>query len=425
MLQKVRWRFILTSIISLAIVLFVSMGAMILLDFHQANRESDQVMQTLVDNQGRLTPRNAKAIVGNAHDIISRNFSAGQGNPEALYQYRYFTVVNQNDGTPLHVMSHQKIYGLSDNTIKKSAQKILKSKEQQGTTELAHNRYRFSVIKLPQNQTMVIFLNTSLIYARSWYQLRIGAILVFCALIIFALILALLSRKAIKPVAVAYRKQREFITNAGHELKTPLAIISANTEMEEMLGNKSEWTESTKQQTQRLTNLINQLISMARVGETGDLVLSRVDFSAVAQDSAKSFASMMKSDHLDYQFNIQPDLHVMAEKRSLGEIVNILLDNAHKYCLPNGKVNLNLRRSKLGKSAILQVSNSFKNDKNVNFDNFFERFYREDESHNSKKSGFGIGLSMARSLVQAFRGKIEVQYADEVITFSVTLKLVK
>jgi signal transduction histidine kinase len=423
-LQKVRWRFIIMSIVSLAIVIFGSLGGLVLISFSQARGESNQVMQTLVANGGTITPRNAQAVVGNANDFFSRRFSAGQGNPESVYQYRYFTVRESNNNV-LQIVNGQKVYGLTDNRIVKTTKNILASGKNSGVVRLAANTYRYQTIKQDRNQQMVIFLNTSLIYAHSWYLLRVSILVSLATLLVFALIFAALSKRAIKPVAAAYRKQREFITNAGHELKTPLAIIAANTEMEEMIGNESEWTESTKQQTQRLTNLINQFLSMARLGETGDLVLSKNDFSEIVLNSANSFKSLMKSDHLTYAINVQPGLKVMGEKRSLGELVNILVDNAHKYCLKDGRVSVNLHKSKLGKSAILQVSNSFKDENKIDFNNFFERFYREDESHNSKKSGFGIGLSMAQTLVKVFGGKIEVHYANEMITFQVSLKLVR
>ncbi|MBI1696292.1 signal transduction histidine kinase [Lactobacillus crispatus] len=111
---------------------------------------------------------------------------------------------------------------------------------------------------------LVIFLNETLIYQRFWIMLRLEIALGAAALIIFSLVLILVSGKAIKPIKDTYRKQHEFITNVGHELKTPLAVIAANKEIEEMLGNNSEWNQSTKEQVERLTKLINRLISLAR-----------------------------------------------------------------------------------------------------------------------------------------------------------------
>lgn len=425
MIQKVRWRFILMSIVSLAIVLFVSIGTMIFVSFNQAHGESNQVMDTLIRNNGQLNPENAHQIIGNTHNPIRKNFTTGQGNPEAISQYRYFTIWRDPVTKKYKIVSGQKILGLTDQEMIQKAQKVLKRNHQDGIAHIAGNNYRYTVVKNNLGQSQTIFLNTSLIYAHSWYLLKWGSILALAALTFFTIILIIFSNKVIRPIIQAYRKQRQFVTNAGHELKTPLAIIAANTEMEEMIGNQSEWTESTKQQTKRLTDLINHLISMARLGETGDLVLSRVNFSQIVSETAKSFSSLMRQDSLFYQVNIQDDLFVKAEEKNLTEIVNILLDNAHKYCLPNGQVRVDLHKSKLGKNAILRVSNSFKDDKNIDFDNFFDRFYREDESHNSKKSGFGIGLSMAQDLVKAFNGKINVHYADQIISFEVNLKLVK
>lgn len=425
MIKKVRWRFIVMAILSLAIVLFVSIGTMIFVSFNQANTESKQVMMALVRNNGQLTPQNAHELIGSKRNPITRNFSVGQGNPEAVSQYRYFTLQQDSTSKEYKIVNGQTIMGLSQKQMLQKTKKIIKSGKKNGITRLANNNYCYVVAKNQFDQKQIIFLNTSLIYAHSWYLLKWGSILAISALIFFAVVVVIISDRAIAPIAEAYRKQREFVTNAGHELKTPLAIISANNEMEEMIGNQSEWTESTKQQTQRLTNLINQLISMARLGETGDLVLTKVDFSKIVAETTKSFSSVMAQDNLFYRTKVQDGISVKAEEKSLTEVVNILLDNAHKYCLPNGQVVVELAKSKLGKNAVLRVSNSFKNEKEIDFANFFDRFYREDESHNSKKGGFGIGLSMAKNLIDAFDGKIGVSYDNEIISFEVALKLAK
>lgn len=136
----------------------------------------------------------------------------------------------------------------------------------------------------------------------------------------------------------------------------------------------------------------------------------------------------MAKDGKDYQVKIEKDICVNAESSSLGEVVNILIDNAQKYCDPHGKVTVNLEKGKLGQNAILTVTNSYQNGAGVDTGRFFERFYREDESHHydkQKKSGFGIGLSMASDLVQAFGCKINANWNKGVITFTVSLKLKK
>lgn len=133
----------------------------------------------------------------------------------------------------------------------------------------------------------------------------------------------------------------------------------------------------------------------------------------------------MKKNNLIYQVSIREGINVIAEKYSLTEIVNILLDNARKYCDPHGKVQVRLTRGILNKSAILRVSNTYKEERNKDYSHFFDRFYREDESHNSKKGGFGIGLAMARELIEAFRDKISVSHNGDEIIFRVSLKIAK
>ena len=423
-IQRFRLQFIVISIASLAIVLFSTIGLMIGTDFSRAHGEASRVMSALVRNNGQLTPQDS-------HDLSKNRgpFNAlinNRPNPDSVYQYRYFSVaINEKNKLKVLNWQNSRVYGVSQDKILQVTQRLINRKRTKGTTVLASNTYAYEVVANSDGNKMVIFLNTSLIYERSWTLLRLAILLTMGALVFFAIILVILSKRAIQPVVRSYQKQQQFITNAGHELKTPLAIISANTEMEEMMGNESEWTKSTKQQTARLTELINQLISMARLGETGDLVLSRINFSEIVEESAKSFSSVMKNDGKTYQIAIQDGLHVMAEKQSLMEVVNILLDNAHKYCTEKGTVKVNLNKSRFAQTAILCVSNSFKNDKNVNYETFFDRFYREDESHNNKKSGYGIGLAMARDIVHAFNGKISVSYKDGMIHFEVALKLVK
>lgn len=196
--------------------------------------------------------------------------------------------------------------------------------------------------------------------------------------------------------------------------------------MEEMLGNNSEWNESNKEQVAKLTKLINRLILLARTGEMGELTLSKIDFSKIVEETTKDFKSVMKKNDLVYQVSVREGLNVLAEKHTLAEIVNILLDNAQKYCDPHGKIQVKLTKGgTLSKYAVLRVENTYREGKGKDYSHFFDRFYRDDKSHNSKKGGFGIGLAMAQELVEAFHGKISAHHKGEDIVFTVSLKIAK
>ena len=423
MIQKFRWHFIFLSITSLFIVLIFTFGGLLGITYHQNRSEEERVMTALVKNDGGLTPRNASPVLGEEGGL-NNSLLRGPYNPEQVFQYRYFTVQVDPNGQ-LTLQNNGGKNRVNQDLVFKKSQQIIDKNNKSGRVRIDDNIYAYRQSKTKTGQKIIIFLNETLIFNRYWTLLRISIFFGITALIVFALVLILLSGKAIKPIVETYNKQKEFITNAGHELKTPLSIISANTEMEEMLGDNSEWNQSTKEQVVRLQNLINRLIAIARTREQQDLTLSRIDFSQVVETCAHSFKSVMEKDHLDYQVDVTPDLFVNAEQHSLTEVVNILIDNAAKYCDANGKVIVSLQKSRLGKTAVLKVANTFANGKRVNYRRFFDRFYRGDQSHNSQKKGYGIGLAMTADIVQLFGGKISVHWKDGMIYFNINLKLVK
>ena len=236
-----------------------------------------------------------------------------------------------------------------------------------------------------------------------------------CILLAFTVIFILLSQKVIEPFMKNQERQKRFITNASHELKTPLTVISANTEMIEMTGSKSKWTESTKRQTQKMSQLVSNLVTLSKLDEKDEVVLSKVNASKIVSDQAEPFTSVIESSGRKFETQITPDLLIRSESRGVQELVSILLDNAAKYCDEEGRIFLKFEAvGKPGKDGLtgakLSVTNSYKNGVGVDYRKFFERFYREDESHNSKKSGFGIGLSIASELCTKIGARINATY---------------
>lgn len=416
MIKKFRRKFIAVAVLSLAIILFASFGGVVLATQYRTDKEITNVLQLLAKNTGQLNQKAARKTLG------------PDSNKDSLFKYRYFTLSLSSTGK-LKLVDNTHISTISASDITSNSSLIkrtIKNTTSEGSIMINSNPYRFILVKSKSsNQTIAIFLDTTPITASYKHLFRVAIFLGISGLIFFTLILFLLSNQAIKPIVEAYEKQRRFITNAGHELKTPLAIISANTEMEEMIGKSDEWTESTKEQVERLTMLINQLISLARMSEKDELILERVNFSDSVKRAANSFKSLIQKDGKNYDIEIEPDLFVNGEKQSLYELVNILIDNANKYCDEAGRVSVNLNKGSLGRNAILQVKNSFKDGKSINYNKFFERFYRSDESHNSQKGGFGIGLSMAQDLVRVFGGKINASYDGKNVVLTVILKLRK
>lgn len=416
MIQKFRWRFIALSVVSLFLVLLIPIGSLVAINFYQDNQQVNQVLSVLTMNNGNLTPDNSRPLYRQKNNFIS-----GKANPESIFQYRYFNITFDKNGDAV-ITNRPKQFNISKKQIRN---KVSSLKRKKGITRFDGNNYAFETYQDQFGRKNIVFLNTTLIFSHSWTLFRLSILLSVAALILFTVILIIFSGKAVKPIAEAYHKQQQFITNAGHELKTPLAIISANTEMEEMLGHESEWTKSTKEQTARLTELINHLIALARMSETGEIALGSVNLSEITEKACHDFSSVMKKKELNFKSEIQPNIAVVAEEKSLTELVNIFLDNAQKYCDPEGTVSVKLSKNKWNTYANLVIGNTYAEGKGENYQNFFDRFYREDQSHNNKKSGFGIGLSMAQDLVKAFKGKIKVHYHEDSIFFTISLKLTK
>lgn len=237
------------------------------------------------------------------------------------------------------------------------------------------------------------------------------------------LIVSVLSKRALRPFIRNMENQKRFITNAGHELKTPIAIISANTEALALISGQNEWTDNILKQVSRLSKLINDLITLAKVGEASpqDVVLTEVNLTPIVRSAADSFRPVVADAGKIMETDAEDDITARAEMRFFGELVNILLDNAVKYCDDGGLIHVSLTTRKNGKGAVLAVSNDYKEGGHIDYSRFFERFYRGDTSHNSAKAGYGIGLSMAEDLTKLMKGKISVRWEKGVITFQVEL----
>ena len=280
----------------------------------------------------------------------------------------------------------------------------------------------FDIELTDSNYILIVFMDaTNRIYHIRDIQLFSVLSSIFCFIVFFALI-SVFSDRAIKPTIEAYEKQKRFITDAGHELKTPLAIISANTEVIEAMDGKSEWTESILNQVKRLSGLVNDLITLARLEEAeehGDVATEELDFSAKVKEVFDAFHPVITQQGKHFSADIAENIIIKANTKSIHELVSILVDNAVKYCDDNGTISVALSRQK--KYAVFAVTNDYKDGENVDYTKFFDRFYREDSSRNSAKAGYGIGLSMAENIVSIHKGKISAGFSDGKITFTVQL----
>ena len=226
------------------------------------------------------------------------------------------------------------------------------------------------------------------------------------SIILFFGLAAALSFWLVKPVKSTFDKQKLFISNASHELKTPIAVISANADVLESEIGENKWLSYIKDDSRRMGELVNELLALARLDDRTDTSGVKTGFSlsdAVLQ-TALPFESRMFEMGKEYEVDVQPDIEYIGDESQIKHIVSILIDNAVKYSDENGKIkiSLSMRQNK----RILEVFNTGQGIPADKLEKIFERFYREDEARSSSSGGYGLGLSIAYEIVARHGGRI-------------------
>ncbi len=407
MIAKQRFRFVFLSTLALLVAMAVTILAVIGLSALRLDRQYDAMLEALLGNGGRLPPK--------MMDMDGR-ISLSEL-PELVYETRYFAVRLSADGAVISQdLSH--ISTMNPETARRAVDLALQENAESGKVRLDGGYYAFGR-KAGGQDTMYVFID---ITSRLWMLREVlGYMMLVVLVILIAYVFVFLyySKKIIQPQVEAMERQQRFITNASHELKTPLAVISANTEMTEMLHGRDKWTESTLRQVERMSGLTQRLVALCRMEENGQETLSDVDMSRLTAEESGSYEQVILRDGKTFSAKIQDGVVVKGEEKALRELLGILLDNADKYCDAGGKVDLTLSG---GRHPALLVANTFADAANVDTSRFFERFYREDGSRNSKKQGYGIGLSIAGDIAARMGGHISAEARNGSIRFVITMR---
>ena len=331
---------------------------------------------------------------------------------ESQYDTRYFTVTLTVDGE-VAASDTGMIAAVSDDEASAYAIKLFEKGKTDGEGYLENYKYLITTATDSDGQTtyLYIFLNagSELATIRTFLAASVGIGL--AGMLVILLLVLFFSRIIVKPMAESYEKQKRFITDASHEIKTPLTIIDANTEILEMMEGENEWTASIRKQIKRLTSLTEKLVFLSRMDEENTR-LEMIDFSLsdAVLDVAEGFEAVAEAKGKSLTMEVEEEITYHGDEKTLRQLVSLLLDNAMKYSGENGQIRLTLKTS--GKNKILTVWNNVDEIAPGNHDELFDRFYRRESSHNSKTGGFGIGLSVAWAIVQAHKGKISARSED-------------
>ncbi len=330
---------------------------------------------------------------------------------ESQYQTRYFLVYfdekkNVTDYNVEHIASVDK------SMAETMAKNTFRQKSQIGYCD--NFRYRIT------DDNYIIFLDCSEDILHLHVNMQILCAVSAMLMIVIMLVFSLLSNYMIKPFEENNRKQKRFITDASHELKTPLAIISANAEVLEYKNGESEWSKNISFQIHRMNTLINELLTLSRLEELdGQTTLAVLNISNAVREVSEDFQEIFDSKNVHCSYEIEEDIVINANEEQIKRLVSVLTENASKYVSENGEFRINLRNGK--KFAVLSVFNSCTLESDFDSQKLFDRFYRPDSSRTSKTGGHGIGLSIAKEIAVLHGGNIRTSVKDGGIYFTVYL----
>lgn len=407
MLRKMRWRFIGAAMVAFTTVVLALLCCINIWNYWNMTAQLDSTLAVLyeIDEKGLdLVPQREKP----PYDHVA-SFPG-----EIPYMIRFFSVQYDENGEFLSI-NQDYIASVSEDEALRFAEHALETGKEHGF----HDVYRF-LVNTAGGETAVIFLNAEkeLLAARDLLATTL-AVSGLCLVVVFILVL-LLAGRAVKPYMRNLEMQRQFITNAGHELKTPLTAISTSADVLALEHEGNEWVRNIQVQSGKLSKLIANLITLSRLDEERpSLEKSEFSLSDALWETSDSFMPLIQARGKFYSQCIEDNLQIISDRAAVQQIISVLLDNAVKYSPSGGRIRLSAFRK--GRRAVIEVSNTCHELDRSELRHLFDRFYRVDKSHSGTVYGSGIGLSIAKATAEALGGKIHVEMSGNIICFQITL----
>lgn len=370
---------------------------------------------------GAINISNYVVIENNSKDVLSEVIrqgtddemlgpGGGQGKVE-LRQEHYFIVSFNEDGS-INKTNNKHMFILSETECNDLATKVFNNELVGGK----YGNYRYSKSTKEDGLTYVGFVDLKEKLDSFYNFLSLSSFISIGAYLVLFVLIFVGSKIVFKPTEEAYKNQKRFITNASHELKTPLTIISADMDLIEMDNGKSEWSESVRDQVKRLNEMTNQLVTLSKLDEEDNTRFPFADFSIneVCHKAIEAFSSSFKKENIKFSYNITGNLTMYGNKYLIDELIYIFLDNSLKYTGGEQKSSYFVVSENSKKKIEFRFSNTIDKNDEVDVKQIMERFYR---SPSNKKEGSGVGLSIAQEIVKLHKGNIKVDKNNNSITF--------
>ena len=444
MIQTLQRRFILTAMIAISVFVLVLLGVTNGMNAYSTYRQNIDILKDLCASaaEGELflpdsgEPRAAGTAAATATpgDATASDVLPAELLPDREEKRRFrwfgidladnyknsavfFVVAVNRAGTIVSINAARLVDGMTDE-IRELAKSVIDRGETYGRT----GGYRFRSVDASDG-TGRVYVFHDISYQRyavirvAYTSLLVG---ILCIEIMYFFV-RILARRAIRPIAQNMERQKQFITDAGHELKTPVAIIMANTEAMELCTGETKWSRNIREQAHRLSGLTQNLLTLAKIDENTFMEsVELVSLTKTVNSVVDMFVEPAALKHIVIDGDIGDGVELKANPDMMTRLISTLLDNAVKYASSDSAILITLKKEDNG--ARFVIKNRCDELPQCEPEKLFDRFYRADAARTQKKGGYGIGLSAAQAITELHKGNISVRYeAENVIAFTVWL----
>ena len=376
------------------------------------NRQADQITAMISENNGTVPQLKDYKQQQKNSQSFERYFN--NYNEDSAYRTRFFRIFLDEDKKVTNVnMDH--IAAVDEKKAVRMTKMAMLRRRKVGLV----GSYRYRKEYKDGQVRSIIFLDCK--ENQSFYHLAVTITITVSTLLtcLITVIFAIASKRADRPFEINSNRQKQFITDASHELKTPLAIISANAEVLQYKGDGNEWTQNIIDQTKHMGKLINQLLVLAKLDEVQEKSEKQeADLKLLLEETTRPFEEVATQKKVTLKLHLEEGVTIRVNREQIAQLVSILTENAAKYVNDGGKIVWRLTKTQHG--AVLVVKNTTEKEL-PDTKRMFDRFYRSDSSRSSKTGGQGIGLSIAKKIVDSHKGSITAKAGDGMVTFRVSL----
>ena len=410
MLDGLRKKFIRISAIAVTVAMLLIFVAVYIICTDQLNSGMD----LLVDGIPVRKNISASAVINSNRPVYDIEDMPGFLSEETPYSTRFFIVYTDKREIVKNV-NLEFIASVDEKLAKKYTEEVFDAESERGWEDSF--RYKVSDTNIG---SVIVFVDGSMNQAFFQRIIITMALVLLLSDVVIIGIIFLLSKRIVKPVAESYEKQRQFVTDANHELKTPLSLILANTDIAEQEVGQNEWIDDIRAEGQRMTLLVNQLVVLSKMDEDSmKIEYNEFCMSDAVLDTLSEFSKRAELSGEKIVFDVEENVMYSGDEALIRRLIAILLDNAVKYCDEQGVIEVSLVKKH---NVIMTVENTYENVEDVELDRLFDRFYRYDKVRTYSGS-FGIGLSIAKSIAEKHGSEITAYKKNSnTIGFKVVLK---